>query len=306
MARFLARRVGFGIIVVVGITIIVFAVTRLLGDPVDHLLPLEATEQDRIRLRHVLGLDRPIPVQFVDYAGDLARFDFGDSLWQRRPSGEIVMEHLPATFALVGAGMLIAVLIAVPLGMIAAQRPGSWVDRISVTLSLIGLSIPQFWLGVLMILIFAVQLGWLPTSGRGGIDHLIMPALALGLPAAGRITQMVRSSMIDEMNRQYVVTAEAKGFGKGYILFRHALRNASLPVITLIGWETIRGFAGYAVIVETVFSWPGIGFLAKQAINYQDVVLLQAVVFTVALMVVGINIVVDFIYSMVDPRIRLA
>lgn len=304
--RFLIKRIIQGLIVIIGVSIVVFFVMRVIGDPVRRMLPLDARPEDIAQLKAQLGFDRPIPVQFVEFMKDLVRLDFGESLWQRGiPARDLVLDRLPATFLLVFAGMAVAVLISVPLGMVAAMKPGSWTDRIAVSSSLVGLSLPQFWLGILFILIFAVQLGWLPTSGRGGLTHLVLPAMTIALPAAGRMTQMVRSSMLDELNKQYVVTAQAKGMSFGYILFRHTLRNVMVPVTTIVGWETIRALAGYTVVVETVFAWPGIGYLAMQAIKRQDVILLQATVFTAALLVVVINILVDMLYTRIDPRIKL-
>jgi peptide/nickel transport system permease protein len=306
MLNIVVRRLLQGVVVILGVTIIVFFVTRVIGDPVRASLPLEATPQQYDALEHQLGFDRPITTQFWEFLGQLPSLDFGESIWQRGvPARELVLERLPATLVLVTLGMGFAVIVSLVLGSIAALRPGSLLDRLTVTTSLVGLSLPQFWLGLLLVLVFSVWLGWLPTSGRGGIDHAILPALALGLPAAGRLTQIVRSSMIDELNRQYIVTARAKGMSFGHILSRHALRNAFLPVLTLIGWETIRTIAGYSVVVETVFAWPGIGWLTIQAIDNQDLVLLQTTVFTVAILVVVINIIVDLLYTRLDPRVKI-
>jgi peptide/nickel transport system permease protein len=306
MLQIVVRRLLQGVVVILGVTVIVFFVTRVIGDPARHMLPLEATEAEYVNLKHQLGFDRPILEQFGTFLGQMPTLDFGESLWQRgTPARELVLERLPASFLLVGLGMGLAVVLALVFGSIAALRPGSWLDRLTTTVSLVGLSLPQFWLALLLIMLFSVKLGWLPTSGRGGIEHAILPSLALGLPAAGRLTQIVRSSMIDELNRQYIVTAHAKGMGHIYILARHALRNAFLPVLTLIGWETIRTIAGYSVVVETVFAWPGVGWLTIQAINNQDIIVLQATVFTVAILVVAINLVVDLLYTRLDSRVRV-
>jgi peptide/nickel transport system permease protein len=306
MGRFALRRLSHGIIVIFGVTIVVFVVTRLVGDPVQTMLPLEATAAQVEAFRQQLGFDRPIPIQFFDYLRDLARFDFGESLWQRRSAGAIVAEHLPRTFQLVGASMVLAVILSVPLGIIAALRPGRMLDRVTVTLSLVGLSVPQFWLGLLFIMFFSVQLGWLPTSGMGTWRHMVLPTLTLALPATGRIAMLVRSSMIDELNKQYIQTARAKNLPFLRIVGLHAFRNASIPALTLAAWELIRALAGYSVIVETVFAWPGLGLAAIQAVERQDLILLQAIVFVVALLVVIVNITVDIIYKFIDPRIKLA
>lgn len=305
MGRFVLQRVLQGAVVVVGVTVIVFVVTRLIGDPVSLMLPLEATAEQRAAFAASLGLDQPIPTQFADFLQGAVRLDFGDSLWQARPAFDIVRETLPRTVLLVVVGLALAVVLAIPVGIFASLRPGSWIDRALVTGSLIGLSIPQFWLGLMLILLFAVWLGVLPTSGTGGFEHLILPAVTLALPTFGRLTMMVRSSMIDELNLPYVETSRAKGMPEWRTVFLHAFRNASNPTVTMIGWEAIRAIAGYSVIVESVFAWPGIGFMAIRAINQQDLVLLQAIVFVVAVIVVVVNLAMDFIYKLIDPRIQL-
>lgn len=305
MGRFAVRRIVQGFLVIFGVTIMVFVFTRMVGDPVKVMLPLEASPQERAAFKHQLGLDRSIPVQFASYVGHLARGDLGTSLWQRRPAIDIVLEALPRTLELVLAAIALAVLLAIPLGVLAALRPGRTLDRVAVVLSLAGLSIPQFWLALLLILVFAVRIRLFPTAGMGGPEHLVLPMLALALPALGRIAMIVRSSMIDELNQQYVKTARAKGMPLARVVGVHALRNASIPALTLTGWELIRALAGYSVVVETVFAWPGVGLLANQALDQQDLILLQAIVFVVALMVVLVNVAIDILYKAVDPRIKL-
>lgn len=306
MGRFAARRVVHGLIVVFGVTVVVFVVTRLIGDPVRIMLPLEATEAQRAAFAHELGFDRSIPIQFLDYLGDILRLDFGNSLWQDRSAMAIVFEHLPRTLILVGASIALAVVIAIPLGILASLRPGSILDRLSTTTGLVGLSVPNFWLGAMLILLFSVQLGMFPTSGSGSIKHAILPVVTFALPAAARLTMMVRSSMIDELNKQYIQMARAKNLPFIRTVGLHAFKNASVPVMTLTGWEFIRALAGFSVVVETVFAYPGLGFLAIQSIRRQDLVLLQAIVFTVALMIVVVNVLMDVAYKSVDPRIKLA
>lgn len=305
MGRFILRRLIQGVIVIMGVTIIVFIVTRMVGDPVKVMLPLESTVEQRAAFEKKLGLDRPIYVQFVDFMGDIARLDFGDSLWQHRPAMEIVFEKLPMTILLTVVGIGFAAIIAIPMGIIAALKPGGIVDRITVFGSLLGLSVPQFWLGLLFIVLLAVQFRILPTSGSATPSHLIMPALTMALPTLARLVMLVRSSMIDELNQQYVKTSFAKGLPFFRVVGVHALRNASLPVMTLIGWEVIRALSGYSVVVETVFAWPGIGLTVIQAIEREDLILVQAIVFTVAIFVVLINIGMDFIYKLIDPRLKL-
>lgn len=306
MGRFILRRLGQGIVVVLGVSLVVFVAMRVFGDPAKVMLPLSATAEQRAEFEHLIGLDRPLPEQFVTFLGDLATLDFGESLWQRRPAMEVVFERLPNTLMLIGAGLGLAIILALPLGAIAALRPGGIIDRVTVIGGLVGLSTPQFWLGLLLILLFAVNLKWLPTSGYGGLSHLVLPALALALPSLARLVLLVRSQVIDELNQQYVKTARAKGLRFHQVLFGHALRNTLIPFVTLAGWEVISALAGYTVVVESVFAWPGLGLTAIQAIQRNDLFLLQAIVFTVAIAIVLVNILLDVVYKIIDPRIKLA
>lgn len=306
MGRFLLNRLLQGAIVVVAVTIVVFVITRMVGDPVSVMLPIDASAEQREALAHQLGFDKSIPAQFADYVTDLARGDLGDSLWQRRPAVDVIVEKLPNTLRLTGAGMALALLMALPLGIAAALRPNSFIDRLASTTSLVGLSVPQFWLGLLLVLVFGVQLGIFPTSGLGGWRHLVLPAVTLALPTGGRLAMLVRSTMIDELNRPWVKVARTKGMPFRRTVGVHALRNAAVPVVTLAGWDLIRMLAGLTVIVEVVFAWPGIGQAALQAIEQKDLILLQAIVFVVATMTVIVNIVVDILYKFLDPRIKVA
>ena len=304
MGRIILGRLVQGAIVVFGVVVIVFVVTRLIGDPVAVMLPIEATPEQRAAFEHQLGLDRPIVVQFGDFVRGLATLEFGDSLWQRRPALEIIAERIPNTLILVFTALSLAAVLAIPLGAAAGLRPGSLADRLVVTTSLVGLSIPQFWLGLLLVVLFAVHLGWLPSSGIGGISHLVLPAVTLAMPALARLVMMVRSSMIEELNQPYVRVAEAKGMPLRRSVGVHAARNAAIPVATLIGWELIRALSGYTVVVETVFSWPGLGLTAIQAIQRQDLILLQAIVFVVAVIVVVLNVGIDSVNRIIDPRTK--
>jgi peptide/nickel transport system permease protein len=306
MIPFLLRRILHGLIVAIGVTTVVFVVTRLIGDPVKVMLPLDSTEEQRAALAAKLGLDGSIWQQYQSFFRHLLHFDFGDSLWQGRPAADIVLERLPDTLTLVGTAIVLTLLFALPMGLAAATRPGRPLDKLLVGLSLTGLSLPQFWLGLLLIVLFAVQLHWLPTSGDESLRHLVLPAVSLALPSIGRLTILVRSTAIDEINRAYVRTAEAKGLSFGRILGVHVMRNAANPIITMAGWEAIRMLAGYSVVVETVFAWPGIGFLAVQSIERRDLILLQASVFTVALLVVLLTLAIDVAYKLIDPRIKLS
>ena len=306
MGRFILRRLAQGALVVFLVTVVVFVTTRLVGDPVDVLLPFESTPEQRAEFRHQLGLDRSIPVQFWEYLKDVAHLDFGQSLVLREDAMGIVLERLPATLELVAAGMGLAFVVSMVLGVLAALRPGGWFDRVAVVGSLAALSMPEFWVGLLLIYIFAVWLGVLPSSGKGGLDHLILPAVTMAFATIGRMVMIVRSSMLDELAQPYVQTARAKGLSVFRTVGVHAMRNVSVPVVTLFGWEVILALAGYTAVVETVFAWPGIGFLAYNAIVDQDLILLQAIVFLVAIFVVVINILIDVLYRVIDPRIQLA
>ena len=304
MGRYLLRRLSQAALVVVSVMVVVFVVTRLIGDPVAVMLPLEATEENRAVLEAQLGLDRPILTQLGDYMVDAVQLELGDSLWQRRPAIDIVVERLPPTMVLVVAGFALGLLLGVVIGVVSGMRPGGWVDRLVVTLGLLGVSLPQFWIGLVLIVFFSVGLGWFPTSGSGGIEHLVLPAVVLALPIVGRIALVTRSAMIDELNTQHVKDASARGLSRARIVMAHAFKGAGIATITIAGWELIGALDGGAVVVETVYAWPGIGFTAMQAIERHDIILLQAVVFVIAIMVVTINIIVDVTYTLLDPRVK--
>ncbi|MBA3399393.1 MAG: ABC transporter permease [Acidimicrobiia bacterium] len=305
MGRYLSQRLGQGIVVILGVTTLVFVVTRMIGDPVNFILPLSASEEQRAALRSDLGFDRSILSQFGSFLRDAVRLDFGNSTYFRNEDAlDVVMRFLPKTLQLAAAGMVMALLLSVPLGAIAALRPGGLLDKFLVTLSLIGLATPQFFLGQVILLLTSVKFN-LVQFGDGPWTHLIFPALTLALPAIGRLTMVTRSAMIDELNSQYVKAARAKGVAARRIVGVHALRNAAIPFVTLFGWEVIRALAGYTLVVEAVFDWPGLGDLAILAIRERDFFLIQTIVFIVAIMVVLINIAIDVAYKIVDPRVKL-
>jgi peptide/nickel transport system permease protein len=307
MGRYIARRLAQGLVVIFGVTVFVFIITRMVGDPVKFMLPLSATEEERQARRVALGLDKSIPAQFVDFLGDLIRFDLGESTYVRGQSAlSVVFDYLPRTLQLVSFAMIIAIVMSIPLGVIASRRPGGLTDRVLTTLSLIGLSMPQFFLGYVLLIGFTVKLQWFQSGPGPWQTNLVLPAVCMALPAIGRLAMVVRSAMIDELNAQYVKVAKAKGLSSRRILGVHALRNAGIPYVTLLGWEIIRAIAGYTVVVESVFNWPGLGFMAKTAIQEQDFYLIQAIVFVVAVMVVLLNISIDVAYKALDPRVKLS
>ncbi len=306
MTAYFIRRLLQSVLVIVGVCVIVFVITRAIGDPARMMLPLEASEEEVEAFRDRMGFNDPLYVQFWDWARNAMRGDFGDSLWQRTPAMQLVLERMPATLLLCSTAIVLALVASLPLGILAALRPRSWLDKATTSFSLIGVCIPDFWLGLMLILIFAVSLRLVFTSGYGTWKHLVLPAIALAARPWGRITQIVRTSMMDEMHRTYMMTARAKGLAEHNVIITHALKNASIPIVTLAAWELTRMLAGYTIVVETVFAWPGFGQLAMQAIERRDLTLIQADVFVVALIVVVMNIAIDFIYAMLDPRVRLA
>jgi peptide/nickel transport system permease protein len=274
------------------------------GDPVLQMLGQDARVEDLAQLRHMLGLDQPLGVQYVRYFEALARGDWGRSMRYSAPVRPIVLQRFPATLELSLAALAVCIAIAIPAGVFSARRRGSKADRATSFFTLLGLSVPNFALGPILILIFSIEIGWLPVSGRGGIVHLILPAATLGAALAAILTRMVRGSMIEELSSDYVRTARAKGITETSVLFRHAFPNALIPVITIVGLQFGSLLAG-TIVTETIFSWPGIGRLAVQAIAARDYPLLQGCILIIALSYVGINLLTDLIYAMVDPRVRL-
>jgi peptide/nickel transport system permease protein len=307
MLSYTIKRLLHALLVIIGVSLVVFVVTNIVGDPVKVMLPLEASHEDYLKLKHQLGYDDHVLVQFGRFAAGAYHLDFGESLRERRPALAVVVERLPATFQLVFTAMIISLLIALPLGIIASRRPGSIIDKFCTFGSLFGVSMPNFWLGMVLVMIFSVHFGWFASSGYGDGDirYLVLPVATLVALAAGRVTQIVRSAMIDESGKQYVTTARAKGLSELTVVRRHNLKNASIPITTLSSWELVRMLAGYTVPVEVIFAWPGIGQLVKDSISNHDLPVVQAVVFMVALMVVVIYVGTDLIYASLDPRIRL-
>ncbi len=283
--------------------VVVFFVTHQLGDPARLMLRPEATEEQVQALRASLGLDAPLPVQFGRYVADLLRGDFGDSIWQRVPALPIVLDRVPATLYLAGFTLLVAIPLAVALGVVSAVKPRSLADRVVTVVALAGVSTADFWLGLMLILVFAVQLGWLPTSGFGGVPFVILPAAALAVRPIGRVSQVVRSAMLDELGKGYVTTARAKGLGERVVVFFHTIKNASIPIVTMMGDEAAALLNG-AVVIETLFGWPGVGILLIQAIERRDLPLIEAAVITIAVMIVTVNLLVDLAYTLIDPRVR--
>jgi ABC-type dipeptide/oligopeptide/nickel transport system permease component len=274
------------------------------GDPVLQMLGQDARAEDLAQLRHSLGLDEPLGVQYVRYFKGLAQGDWGQSLRYSAPVRPIVLQRFPATLELSLAALAVCLAIAIPAGVFSARRRGSNADRVTSFLTLLGLSVPNFALGPVLILVFSIEIGWLPVSGRGGLSHLVLPAATLGAALAAILTRMVRGSMIEELSSDYVRTARAKGITERAVLFRHAFPNALIPVITIFGLQFGSLLAG-TIVTETIFAWPGIGRLAVQAISARDYPLLQGCILLIAVSYVVVNLLTDLVYAVVDPRVRL-
>ena len=302
---FLVRRLLSALVTVVGVATLVFFLIHLIpGDPVDRILGDSARPADREALRTALGLDAPVSVQFGGFLAGLVRLDLGDSIVSGRPVVSLIARHLPATLQLAAGALAIALLVAVPLGVIAARRRGTRLDSLAMGFSLLGVSIPNFWLGPMLILVFSLWLGWTPVSGREGLASLVLPALTLGTSLAAVLARMVRSSLLEVLEEDFMRTARAKGLDENTVVWRHGLRNALLPVVTLVGLQ-LGALLGGAVITETVFSWPGIGLLLVDAIQARDYPVVQGCVLTISTTYVLVNLGTDLVYGVIDPRIEL-
>lgn len=282
----------------------VFSLLHLVpGDPVQAMLGDSASPQDVSELRGRLGLDRPLLVQYGSFLRDLARGNLGTSLRTNQPVRAAILERLPATFELGAAAMVVAVLFAIPIGIVAAVNAGNRLDYAATTVSLLGISIPNFWLGPLLAIVFSVTLGWLPVSGTGTIAHLVLPAITLGLPLSALLARMTRASLIEELREPYVLAARARGVSRTRAVLRHAFRNSLIPIVTVLGLQIGAVLTG-AIITETIFAWPGVGRLLIQSINFRDYPLVQGCVLLIAITYVTMNLLTDLVYGLLDPRIR--
>src|SRR5215469_9456447 len=305
MFRFISLRLLFALPALWLIFTMVFLLAHIVpGDPVQQMLGEGARAEDLQQLRHALGLDVPIAKQYAHYLLGVAHGDLGESFRFHEPVTRVVLEHYAATLELAVVALLICATISIPSGLLAAQRHAAATDRAIGVFTLLGLSVPNFALGPVLILVFSVILGWLPVSGRGGPAHLVLPAITLGAALAAILTRMVRTTVIEELSSDYVRTARAKGLSTAAVLFHHALRNALIPILTILGLQFGTLLAG-TIVTETIFSWPGIGRLAVQAIAARDYPLLQGCILLIAVSYVLINLLTDFVYVLVDPRVRL-
>ena len=305
MIRYISIRLLFAIPALWLILTMVFLLAHIVpGDPVAQMLGEGARVEDLTQLRHALGLDLPLPVQYGRYLSGVLHGNLGESFRFQQPVLKVVAEHYPATLELALVALLICALIGIPAGVLAAHKRGERTDHLVGVLTLFGLSVPNFALGPVLILLFSVVLGWLPVSGRGGISHLILPAFTLGAALAAILTRMVRTSVIEELSADYVRTARSKGVSESGVLFRHALRNALIPILTILGLQFGTLLAG-TIVTESIFSWPGIGRLAVQAIGARDYPLLQGCILLIAVSYVFVNLLTDLVYALVDPRVRV-
>jgi peptide/nickel transport system permease protein len=301
---YLGQRLAWALVALLGITLAVFLVVHLSGDPTALYMGPEGTKEDYEILRAAMGFDRPLPEQYGHFLLRAARGDFGRSLRHRQPTLPLVLERFPATITLALAAITLAAALALPLGVLAAVRRGSLVDTASMVLALAGQCMPTFWLGILLILAFAVRLHWVPAYGSEGALALVLPTVTLGVWAMARTARITRSSMLEVLNQDFLRTARAKGLAESGVLLRHALRNGAIPIVTALGLE-LGNLLGGAVITEAVFAYPGVGRLAVEAVVNKDVPLIQAVVFTVAGVLLLLNVAIDLVYSTLDPRVRL-
>jgi ABC-type dipeptide/oligopeptide/nickel transport system permease component len=320
MTGYLVRRLWQSLLVLFGISIIIFTILHLTGDPAVLLMPPDATKEDIDNFRKVMGFNDPLflqwppwehlrppwgfltDTQYGRFFTGVVRGDFGNSFRHQQPAMSLVMERMPATVQLTLTAMAIAVCVAVPVGILSAVRRNSVLDHTGMVLALLGQSMPVYWLGIMFILLFAVRLNLLPAFGAGSWQHLILPAITLGAFSMARIARLTRSSMLEVLGQEYVRTARAKGLSELRTVLKHGLKNAAIPVVTVIGLD-MGTLLGGAVITETIFAWPGVGRLAVQAISYRDYPLVQAAVFTLALIFVLINFLVDILYTYLDPRV---
>jgi ABC-type dipeptide/oligopeptide/nickel transport system permease component len=301
---YVIHRLGQALVVCVGISLITFLLLHVVGNPVLLLLPQDASDADVALMKQKLGLDRPLWAQYAAFVLDALRGDFGRSLFTQESALALVLERMPATLELTVAGLLVAVTVAIPLGIVAAVRRGSLTDRLCTVGAVAGQAMPIFWLGIMLIILFAVKLRVLPASGRGTLAHLVLPAITLGAYLAPLTMRLTRSEMLDVLTQDYIRTARAKGVRDAVLLGKHALRNAAIPLVTIVGLQFGRLLGG-AVVTETVFAWPGVASLAVKAIRTYDYPVVQGAVVFMALLIVLVNVATDVTIAYLDPRIRL-
>jgi peptide/nickel transport system permease protein len=304
MQRYIIIRLFHAVIVLFAVSIVIFGLTRITGNPLDVLLPEEASPEDFERVKEIWGLDKPLHVQYLTFLGNALRGNFGDSIkWPGRTSRELVLSRLPATLQLAAFALLVSAVMALPIGVIAAVKKDTGIDYAAKLVALLGQSLPSFWLAIVLIWIFAVHLNWFPTSGKGGIEHMILPAIALGWYQVAAVARLTRSSMLEVMDSEYVKLARVKGVPEWKVIWKHCLRNTALAPLTYFGL-IVGGFVTGSVVIETVFSWPGVGLLAIDAVQVRDFQVVQTVVIFFAFIYILSSLLVDILYAYLDPRIR--
>lgn len=303
MQRFLLTRLIQSFFILLGVLLIVFFLVRLTGDPTSLMVAKEASPEQREAFREAMGFNRPLIAQFFSFALGMVQGDFGNSLHFRQPALDLILERLPATFYLATAALLFAIVIAIPIGIIGGSNPGSPVDAIGRTLGLFGQTIPNFWLALILILIFAVNLGWFPSFGRDTSTSVVLPAVALGFASMGQLVRLTRSAVLEIRNEDYIRTARSKGISQFKIGARHVFRNASLALISVVSIQ-YSYLLGGSIYIETIFSWPGLGNLLQQAVDGRDFPLVQAITFFISFFVIALTLLTDVAYALIDPRIR--
>jgi peptide/nickel transport system permease protein len=303
--RFILRRVAQSVVLLFVLALIIFALARVSGNPADLLLREDATQEDRADLLRTLGLDRPVHEQLYLFLAGAVRGDLGESIRYRKPAAEVFFERLPNTLQLLPLAMVGALVVAIPLGVLAAVYRGTIIDRVSGAIAVLGIATPSFWLGIVLIYVFSIKLGLLPSSRMGGPSHYVLPAVTLGLFLVAGMMRLVRSSLLEVMGSEFVKLARLKGLSQTVVIWKHCLRNALIPVTTLFGVYFALLITG-AIVTETVFAWPGVGRLTYEAVIFRDYPLLQAVILLKAVIVLGVNLGVDILYAYLDPRVRYA
>ena len=304
MQRYIIRRAGEAVLALFALSIIIFLMVRLTGDPALLMLPPDAGMEALVDLRHAMGLDKPLIVQYGIFIGNYARGSFGDSLKSKSPVADLIKDRLPNSLKLVAAASLIVLLMSIPLGVLSAVYKGTWVDTACTGIAVLGQAVPVFWLGILLIQLFSVKLGWLPSFGMGGFTHYIMPAFALGFFTVAAITRLLRSSMLEVLDSEFIKLARIKGLSEFKVVWKHALRNSLISVVTL-GGIYVAILVTLGILVEVVFAWPGMGRLLYQGVVFRDFPVVQAVVMISAGIVITSSLLVDIAYAYLDPRIRL-
>lgn len=303
MYRYFLVRLVQSVVLLFGVLLLVFAMVRVTGDPARLMMPREASPEQIEAFREAMGFNRPIIVQFMEFMTGAVVGDFGKSLHFKIPALSLVLERLPATVELASVALLMAVVVAIPLGLIGGFNPGSFIDSLGRGLALFGQSIPNFWLALIMILLFAVKLGWFPSFGRDDWKSVIMPAFVLGLPTIGQLVRLTRSAVLEVRGEDFIRTAHSKGLEPRVIYTKHVLRNVAIPLVSVIGVQ-FGYMLGGSIYIETIFAWPGMGQLIEQAIGWRDFYLVQAIAFFTSLVVLAINLLTDVAYTIIDPRIR--